>query len=82
MFANFGEILELWMGMSMMVAAEFIELIFHLIVVCIRGGGDEEEPTPSLAEGKIGEGNISVERKKSLADIETLCHELDETDYV
>lgn len=81
-FANFGEILELWMGMSAMVAAEFIELIFGLIAVCIRGGGDEEEPTPSLAERKIDDGNISVERNKGLADIETSFHEIDETDYV
>jgi len=77
-FANFGEILELWMGMSMMVAAEVIELIFHLIVVCIRGEEeDEEEPTPSIAEAKIGDGNISVEGKKGLADTEILFHELD-----
>ena len=78
-FANFGEILELWMGMSMMVAAEVIELIFHLIVVCIRGEEeDEEEPTPSIAEAKIGDGNISVERNKNLADIEISFHDLDD----
>ena len=82
LFSNLGGILELWMGLTVLFAAEVIVLFVKLIGVLIWGEGDAEEPTPSLHEGGMGYWNASVERKNSLDDVADLFDEPDKNAHM